>query len=84
MRCSGRPPAVWPSALGERHTASRTSATSLDDCWSSPEPSGLDRFFQDFAAESAAGAAAPEMLAAIALAHGVEFVGPPVAVTDPI
>ena len=47
-------------------------------------PSGLERFFQDFAAQSGAGAVAPEMLAEIGLAHGVEFVGPPVALTDPI
>lgn len=47
-------------------------------------PSGLERFFQDFAAKSSDGLAAPEMLAEIGLAHGVEFVGPPVGVSDPI
>lgn len=47
-------------------------------------PSGLERFFQDFAAKSSGRLAAPEMLAEIGLAHGVEFVGPPVGVSDPI
>ena len=46
-------------------------------------PSGLERFFQDFAANSP-GPATPQMLAEIGLAHGVEFVGPPVGVSDPI
>lgn len=47
-------------------------------------PSGLERFFQDFAAESSGGLAAPKALAEIGLAHGLEFIGPPVGVSDPI
>ena len=47
-------------------------------------PSGLERFFHDFAAKSSGGLAGPEVLAEIGLAHGVEFIGPPVGVSDPI
>ena len=42
-------------------------------------PAGVEGFFQDFAAK-----ANPEMLAEIGLAYGVDFVGPPLGVSDPI
>ncbi|MFA9429449.1 cupin domain-containing protein [Egicoccus sp. AB-alg2] len=47
-------------------------------------PAGLERFFRDFAAGSPAGPAAPETLAELGLAHGLEFRGPPLGVSDPI
>ena len=46
-------------------------------------PSGLERFFEQFA-EEAAGPVDPERLAAIGRENGVEFVGPPVGVSDPL
>ena len=42
-------------------------------------PAGVEGFFQDFAAK-----ANPEMLAEIGLAYGVDFVGPPLGLSDPI
>lgn len=42
-------------------------------------PAGVEGFFQDFAAK-----ANPELLAEIGLAYGVEFVGPPLSLSDPI
>jgi hypothetical protein len=46
-------------------------------------PSGLERFFEQFAA-LLPGPADPEKLAAVGHANWVEFVGPPVAVSDPL
>jgi mannose-6-phosphate isomerase-like protein (cupin superfamily) len=46
-------------------------------------PSGLERFFEEWAGV-AAGPGDPELLAAIGHAHGVEFVGPPLGVSDPL
>jgi mannose-6-phosphate isomerase-like protein (cupin superfamily) len=45
-------------------------------------PSGLERFFEEFAA-TLPGPAGPETLAAVARASWLEFTGPPVGVTDP-
>ena len=42
-------------------------------------PAGVEGFFQDFAAK-----ANPELLAEIGLAYGVEFVGPPLSLSDPM
>ena len=39
-------------------------------------PAGLERFFQDFAARSRGGVG-PDTLEEVGLAHGIEFVGPP-------
>ncbi|NMO92312.1 cupin domain-containing protein [Actinomycetospora sp. TBRC 11914] len=44
-------------------------------------PSGLERFFQQYAEHS--GPVDPAMLHALGEAHGVEFVGPPLSVSDP-
>jgi len=46
-------------------------------------PSGLERFFEQFAA-LLPGPVSPETLAAVGHANGVEFAGPPVAVSDPL
>jgi mannose-6-phosphate isomerase-like protein (cupin superfamily) len=46
-------------------------------------PSGLERFFEQFA-ELRTGAVGPEALAAVGLANWIEFVGPPVGVSDPL
>jgi hypothetical protein len=46
-------------------------------------PSGLERFFEEFAALQA-GVAGPETLAAVGRTHWVEFVGPPARVSDPL
>jgi len=46
-------------------------------------PSGLERFFEEFA-ERLPGPADPEMLAAVGHANWVEFVGPPVGISDPL
>jgi len=46
-------------------------------------PSGLERFFEEFAA-LLPGPASPETLTALGHANWVEFVGPPVGVTDPL
>ena len=46
-------------------------------------PSGLECFFEDFAA-LLPGLVSPETLSAVGHANGVEFVGPPVAVSDPL
>lgn len=45
--------------------------------------SGLERFFEQFA-ELLPGPVDPEVLAAIAHANWLEFVGPPLAVSDPL
>ena len=45
-------------------------------------PSGLERFFEEFAERS--GPADPELLAAVGHANWVEFVGPPVGISDPL
>jgi mannose-6-phosphate isomerase-like protein (cupin superfamily) len=47
-------------------------------------PSGLEGFFQDFAARLRGGSVGPETLAEVGLAHGLEFVGPPVGVSNPL
>ena len=47
-------------------------------------PSGIEEFFQDFDAKRRQGSVGPETLSEVGLAHGVEFVGPPVAVSDPL
>ena len=46
-------------------------------------PSGLERFFEQFA-ELPPGPMDPEKLAAVGHANWVEFVGPPVEVSDPL
>jgi mannose-6-phosphate isomerase-like protein (cupin superfamily) len=46
-------------------------------------PSGLERFFEEFAV-LLPGPAGPEALAAVGRASWVEFHGPPVAVSDPL
>jgi mannose-6-phosphate isomerase-like protein (cupin superfamily) len=46
-------------------------------------PAGVEQFFADFA-ERPPGPADLEVLNAVALASGVEFVGPPLAVSDPL
>jgi mannose-6-phosphate isomerase-like protein (cupin superfamily) len=46
-------------------------------------PSGLERFFEQFAS-LLPGPLDPEKLAAVGHANWVEFVGPPVAVSDPL
>jgi mannose-6-phosphate isomerase-like protein (cupin superfamily) len=46
-------------------------------------PSGLERFFEEFAA-LLPGPVSPETLAAVGHANGVDFVGPPAAVSDPL
>jgi len=46
-------------------------------------PSGLERFFEEFAA-LLPGPAIPETLTAVGHANWVEFVGPPVGVSDPL
>jgi mannose-6-phosphate isomerase-like protein (cupin superfamily) len=46
-------------------------------------PSGLERFFEEFAALPS-GLAGPEALAAVGHANWVEFSGPPLGVSDPL
>ena len=46
-------------------------------------PSGLERFFEQFAA-LLPGPVDPETLVAVGHASGVDFVGPPVGVSDPL
>jgi len=46
-------------------------------------PSGLERFFEQFA-ELPPGQAGAEQLAAVGHANWIEFVGPPAAVSDPL
>ena len=46
-------------------------------------PSGLERFFEEFAA-LLPGPASPKTLAAVGHANWIEFVGPPVGVSDPL
>ena len=47
-------------------------------------PSGLEGFFQDFAAQLRTGSVGPETLSEVGRAYGLDFVGPPVAVSDPL
>jgi hypothetical protein len=46
-------------------------------------PSGVERFFEQFA-ELLPGPVDRNKLADVALANRIEFVGPPLAVSDPI
>jgi hypothetical protein len=46
-------------------------------------PSGLDRFFEEYAARLPAGVG-PEDLAALAHDCGLDFIGPPLAASDPL
>jgi mannose-6-phosphate isomerase-like protein (cupin superfamily) len=46
-------------------------------------PSGLERFFEQFA-ESLPGPVDPDLLSTVGHANWVEFVGPPVGVSDPL
>jgi hypothetical protein len=46
-------------------------------------PSGLEDFFVDYTKRAAAGPVDAEGLAAAAHVSGVEFVGPPLSVSDP-
>ncbi len=46
-------------------------------------PSGLERFFEEFAA-LLPGPVSPETLAAVGHANGLDFTGPPLAVSDPL
>ena len=46
-------------------------------------PSGLERFFEQFA-ELLPGPLDPKVLPAVGLANWIEFVGPPLAVSDPL
>ena len=43
-------------------------------------PSGLERFFEQFAASPGG----PDALADVGIANWIDFVGPPLAVSDPI
>ena len=43
-------------------------------------PSGLERFFEQFAASPGG----PDVLAEVGIANWIDFVGPPLAVSDPI
>ena len=49
-------------------------------------PSGLERFFEEFAAlvPGPAGSASPGALAAVGHANWIEFTGPPLGVSDPL
>jgi mannose-6-phosphate isomerase-like protein (cupin superfamily) len=46
-------------------------------------PSGLEQFFEEYA-ELLPGPVSPEAFAAVGHANGIEFVGPPLAVSDPL
>jgi mannose-6-phosphate isomerase-like protein (cupin superfamily) len=46
-------------------------------------PSGLERFFEEYA-QLLPGPVSPEQFAAVGRATGIEFVGPPLAVSDPL
>ena len=46
-------------------------------------PSGAERFFEEFAALPP-GSASPETLAVMGHANWVEFIGPPLGVSDPL
>jgi hypothetical protein len=46
-------------------------------------PSGLERFFEEFAA-LLPGPAGPEALAAVGMANWIEFSGPPLGDSDPL
>ena len=46
-------------------------------------PSGLERFFEQFA-ELPPGQVDPQMIAALGHANWVEFIGPPLALSDPL
>jgi len=46
-------------------------------------PSGVERFFEQFA-ELLPGPVEPEVLSAVGLTNWVEFVGPPLGVSDPL
>jgi len=46
-------------------------------------PSGLERFFEEFAV-LLPGLAGPEALTAVGHANWIEFTGPPVGVSDPL
>ena len=46
-------------------------------------PSGLEQFFEEFA-QLLPGPVGPELFAAVARDSGIEFVGPPLAVSDPL
>lgn len=46
-------------------------------------PAGIEGFFRDFAAAVAEGGG-PELLHEVGLAHGLDFVGPPLAVSHPL
>jgi mannose-6-phosphate isomerase-like protein (cupin superfamily) len=46
-------------------------------------PSGLECFFEQFAG-LLPGPVGPEVVAAVARTNGIEFVGPPAAVSDPL
>ena len=48
-------------------------------------PAGAERFFEEFAELQLAAAQVDlQALNAVARAHGIEFVGPPLAVSDPV
>jgi mannose-6-phosphate isomerase-like protein (cupin superfamily) len=46
-------------------------------------PSGLERFFEGYA-ELLPGPVSPALFAAVGHANGIEFVGPPLGVSDPL
>ncbi len=46
-------------------------------------PSGLEGFFQDFSETLRAGHGGPDVLSEVGLPYDLEFVGPPIAVSDP-
>jgi hypothetical protein len=81
--CSGRRRAAWHSGRVARRTASRTSATRQGRLLVITTPSGLERFFEQFA-QLLPGPVDPEKLAAVGRASWVEFVGPPVGASDPL
>lgn len=47
-------------------------------------PSGMERFFEEFAAQLRPGPVNPDLLAAVGHANGIEFIGPPLSVSDPL
>jgi hypothetical protein len=81
--CFGRRRAVWPSGRVARRTASRTFGDAPGRLLVITTPSGLERFFEQFAA-LLPGPVDSETLLAVGHANWVEFVGPPVGVSDPL
>ena len=69
-------------AIHRHHRRTSSGSSSTESSASRPAttaPGGIEGFFLDFAARPA-----PELLAEVGLANGIEFIGPPLAVSDPI